>query len=83
MEFDFIQPLDDEICQFVKGLSPQQLGSKVVFHTKDDFPDLNKIKVAILGVLDNRGDKNKIRVLIYLLSEKNYMVCFPEIGMLL
>jgi hypothetical protein len=25
----------------------QQLSSKVVFHTKDEFPDLDKVKIAI------------------------------------
>lgn len=59
MEFNFLKPLDDEIRQLIKGFSSQQLGSKVVLHTKEDFPDLNKIKIAILGVLDNRGDKNQ------------------------
>jgi len=88
MEFDFIQPLDDEICQFVKGLSPQQLGSKVVFHTKEDFPDLNKIKVAILGVLDNRGDKNQntsvdlssIRKELYGLFPGNWDASIADLG---
>ena len=58
MEFDFLKPLDNEIIQFVKGLSSQQLGSKVVFHTANDFPDLNKIKIAFVGVLENRGTEN-------------------------
>jgi hypothetical protein len=25
------------------------------FHTKDQFPDLNKVNIAIVGVLENRG----------------------------
>ena len=45
MEFDFLKPLDNEILQFAKGFSSQQLGSKVVFHSLEDFPDLNKIKI--------------------------------------
>ena len=56
MEFDFLKPLDNEILQFIKEFSSQQLGSKVVFHTDKDFPDLDKIKIAIIGVLENRGD---------------------------
>ena len=59
MEFDFLKPLDNEILQFVKGVSNQQLGSKVVLHTTEDFPDLNKIKIAIIGVLENRGNRNE------------------------
>jgi arginase family enzyme len=60
MEFDFLKPLDDEILEIVKELSSQQLGSKIVFHTAKDFPDLNKVRIAIIGVLENRGDKNQL-----------------------
>lgn len=60
MEFDFLAPIDTEILNFMEGLSSQQLGSKIVLHTHDAFPDLNKIKIAILGVLENRGDKKAI-----------------------
>ena len=60
MEFDFLRPLDNEILRSIKGFSSQQLGSQVVFHTAEDFPDLDKIKIAVIGVLDNRGNKNQI-----------------------
>ena len=56
MEFDFLRPLQDELIQFVQSLSSQNLGSKVVMHTTTDFPDIDKIKIAIIGVLENRGD---------------------------
>lgn len=58
MEFDFLVPLDSEILTYIKELSAQYLGSKIVLHTNDSFPDLDKINIAIIGVLDNRGDKN-------------------------
>jgi arginase family enzyme len=56
MEFDFLKPVDDEILEYINGLTSQQLGSKIVLHTQEQFPDLNKIKIAIIGVLENRGD---------------------------
>ncbi|MEN9914684.1 MAG: hypothetical protein RL528_1443 [Bacteroidota bacterium] len=56
MEFDFLQPLDIEILELIRGFSSQQLGSKVVLHRAEDFPNLDKIKIAIIGVLDNRGE---------------------------
>jgi arginase family enzyme len=56
MALDFLKPLESDILDFVNNLSSQHLGSKIVFHTKDDFPDLKKIKIAIVGVLENRGD---------------------------
>ncbi|MDR6966220.1 hypothetical protein J2X31_000213 [Flavobacterium arsenatis] len=60
MEFDFLSPLDDEILGFINGLSSQNLGSKVVLHSSKDFPDLNKVDLAIIGVLENRGAENQI-----------------------
>ena len=60
MEFDFLKPVDNEILNYISGLTSQQLGSKIVLHTKEQFPDLNKIKIAIIGVLENRGEENAI-----------------------
>ena len=88
MEFNFLKPLDDEILQAIKGFSSQQLGSKVVLHTKEDFPDLNKIKIAILGVLDNRGNVNQntdvelcfIRKELYSLFPGNWNASIADLG---
>jgi hypothetical protein len=60
MEFDFLKPVDDEILRYIDGLSSQQLGSKIVLHTKKQFPDLNKIAIAFIGVLENRGDSTAL-----------------------
>jgi len=91
MEFDFLKPLDNEILQFVKEVSSQQLGSKVVFHTAEDFPDLNKIKIAVIGVLENRGDKNQtgevdlshIRKELYGLFPGNWNASIADLGNIL
>jgi len=53
--FDFLEPISSEFLVVLKSLSSQQLGSKVVFHTQEDFPDLDKVKIALIGVLENRG----------------------------
>jgi arginase family enzyme len=60
MEFDFLSPVDNEIIQYINGLSTQHLGSKVVFHTDKEFPDIDKVKIAIVGVLENRGAVNYV-----------------------
>lgn len=91
MEFDFLRPLDNEILQFVKELSSQQLGSKVVLHTSEDFPDLDKIKIAIVGVLENRGDVNQteevdlspIRRELYGLFPGNWDASIADLGNIL
>ncbi len=60
MEFDFLHPLNNEMIQFVESLNAQNLGSKVVLHSETDFPDLDKVQLAIIGVLENRGASNQI-----------------------
>jgi arginase family enzyme len=88
MEFDFLSPVDDEIIEFVKGLSSQHLGSKVAFHTDKEFPDTNQIKMAIIGVLENRGeatafeevDLNHIRKELYGLYPGNWQTSIADLG---
>lgn len=66
MEFDFLSPLDSEIIDYINGLSSQQLGSKVVLHTSEAFPEVSKVSIGIIGVLENRGNT----------------ICNPEIDLL-
>lgn len=88
MGFDFLSPLDDEILAFVDNLSSQNLGSKVVFHTSEDFPDLDKVSLAIIGVLENRGsekeigdvDLNPIRKELYGLYPGNWHASIADLG---
>ena len=88
MEFDFLEPIDTEILELVQGLTSQQLGSKVVFHTKDQFPDLNKINIAVIGVLENRGsgettenvDLSAIRKELYTMFPGNWDASIADLG---
>lgn len=88
MEFDFLSPVDDIIIQHIKALSSQHLGSKVSFHTDKEFPDLDQIKVAIVGVLENRGNPkafeevnlNAIRKELYSLFPGNWQSAIADLG---
>lgn len=88
MEFDFLSPLNSDILDFVNELSSQHLGSKMVLHTKSDFPDLDKIKIAVIGVIENRGDINAtsdvnlfhIRKELYSLFPGNWDVSIADLG---
>lgn len=88
MEFDFLSPLNNEILDFVKELSSQHLGSKIVLHTEEDFPELNKIKIAIVGIIENRGDVNAttdvnlfhIRKELYSLFPGNWDISIADLG---
>ena len=77
MEFDFLEPINNEILDLIKGFSSQQLGSKIVFHTNDQFPDLNKINIAIIGVLENRGSDNGTAGVDLLAIRKELYGMFP------
>ena len=77
MEFDFLSPVDTEIVQFVNKLSSQHLGNKVSFHTNTDFPDVDKIKIAIIGVPENRGDFNAYEEVNLLFIRKELYKLYP------
>ncbi|GGD13963.1 formimidoylglutamase [Flavobacterium orientale] len=87
MAFDFLEPVEVTVLDFVKNLNSQTLGKKTVFHTHDDFPDLNKIKIAVVGVLDNRGssshenvDLSFIRKEFYALYPGNWHSTIADLG---
>jgi hypothetical protein len=60
MSYDFLDPIETEVISFANQLSVAQLGKKVVFHTDTDFPDLSQVKIALLGVYENRGNAQPI-----------------------
>ncbi|RZK12836.1 MAG: arginase [Flavobacterium sp.] len=88
MEFDFLSPLDDEILAFINGLTSQNLGSKVVFHSSKEFPDLEKVNLAIIGVLENRNSEHQIedvnldhiRKELYSLYPGNWHTSIADLG---
>lgn len=77
MEFDFLHPLNQEIVQHVQSLTSQNLGSKVVLHTTTDFPDLNKLQIAIVGVLENRGASNQFEKVDLTAIRKEFYNLYP------
>lgn len=91
MEFDFLDPIDNDFLQYIEGLSSQHLGSKVAYHTEKEFPDLSQITIAIIGVLENRGDKNQsntvdlssIRKELYGLFPGNWNASIADLGNIL
>jgi arginase family enzyme len=85
MDFSFLEPIDIEIQQFVQQLTSQQVGSKVVFHTTEDLPDLSKIRVAIVGVLESKQDGTitslkSIRKELYALYPGNWETSIADLG---
>lgn len=88
MEFDFLKPISEEVLELISGLNSQHLGSKIVFHSKEQFPNLSKINIALFGVLDNRGDSKSIsdvdltsiRKELYSLYPGNWEASIADLG---
>lgn len=88
MVFDFFQPVSKEVISYVQSLSSQALGQKTVFHTETDFPKLESAKIAIIGVLENRGsgknndsiDLSFIRKEFYSLFPGNWNAQIVDLG---
>ena len=91
MEFDFLSPLDSKTLDFIGDLSSQHLGSKVTLHTENDFPDLETVKIAIFGVLENRGSEklsdhvelSHLRKELYHLYPGNWSASIADLGNIL
>jgi hypothetical protein len=90
MGLDFLAPLDAETMTFIDNLTSQHLGSKVVFHTETEFPDLGQVKIAIVGALENRGTQKTetvelsyIRRELYSLFPGNWHVSIADLGNIL
>lgn len=77
MEFDFLEPLNDGILKFIGSLSSQELGSKIVLHTQDQFPDISKINIAIVGVLEDRRNAGSIHEVNLTSIRKKLYSMFP------
>lgn len=88
MLFEFLTPIENDLLIDLKQLSSQHLSSKIVFHTENDLPDIEKIKIAIIGVLENRGDyknfengdNSEIRKKLYSLFPGNWNLSIADLG---
>ncbi|MGV8993950.1 MAG: formimidoylglutamase [Flavobacterium sp.] len=87
MIFEFLQPVDSSIIDFCRQLSAQHLGQKVTFHTRSETPILDGVKIAIVGILDNRGsgseessDLHHVRMELYKLFPGNWALNMVDLG---
>lgn len=90
MVFNFLSPVSDEVLAHNELLSDQALGKKLKIHSKQfGIPDLDDVKIAILGVLENRNDVNyigeeihfnQIRRTLYSLFPGNWYTYIADLG---
>ena len=62
MALDFLSPVSGKILDFANRLSSQHLGSKIVFHTKDDFPDLKKEDILACLEFAEHRERTTVRL---------------------
>ncbi len=61
MNFNFLSPVSDLVLAHNELLSQQALGRKLRVHSKQHgIPDLEGVRIALIGVLENRNDHNYI-----------------------
>ncbi|MBT8273156.1 MAG: formimidoylglutamase [Bacteroidia bacterium] len=61
MNLSFLSPVQDLVLAHNELLSVQALGRKISIHSQQNgFPDLEPVKLAIIGVPENRNDVNYI-----------------------
>ena len=77
MELDFLEPVNEGVLKFISSLSSQELGSKIVLHTQDQFPDISKITIAIVGVLEDRRNIDIVNEVNLTAIRKKLYSMFP------
>lgn len=90
MAFNFLSPVSDEVLAHNELLSDQALGRKFKIHSRQNgIPDLDDVKIVILGVLENRNDVNyigeelhfnHIRRTLYSLFPGNWFTHIADLG---
>jgi len=90
MNFSFLSPVQDLVLAHNELLSTQVLGRKLRIHSQQHgIPDLEDVKIAIVGVLENRNDVNyigedfqlsEIRRSLYALFPGNWQLTIADLG---
>ena len=61
MNFDFLTPIKDTIIAHLVLQSAQSLGRNIVIHSSQNgLPELNKVQIAIFGVLEDRNAQDNL-----------------------
>ena len=90
MNFNFLSPVSDAVLAHNELLSEQALGKKIKVHSaQNGIPDLDQVKLAIIGVKENRNDVNfmgeelnfdTIRTSLYGLFPGNWYTEIADLG---
>jgi len=54
----FFNPIDEDILDAFEDVSNRKMGNKIKLHTVGNFPDLKDVKIALIGVEEDRNAYN-------------------------
>lgn len=90
MNFNFLSPVSDSVLAHIQLQAKQCLGRKLKIHSSQyGIPDLDDVKIAIIGVLENRNDINylgedfnldEIRKMFYSLFPGSWTTEIADLG---
>ena len=89
IDFSFLSPVQDRIVDQIEQLHGQAIGKKLMIHSSTNKPDLEGVKIAILGVLESRNSVDyigeefqlsEIRKAFYKLFPGNWLHGMADLG---
>ena len=54
----YFNPIDSDIAEMLDDMTGNRMGKKIGIHTIGEFPDLDKVSIAIIGVEEDRNAFN-------------------------
>ena len=90
MAFEFLTPVSEEVILHASSLEEHTIGSQLKIHTQEQgIPDLENVKLVLIGVCENRNDINfqfgsldftSVRKSIYELFRGNWNTPIADLG---
>lgn len=89
MDFDFLKPLSERVAAYAHAAPKGSLAHQLKLNTSAGLPDLKDVNLAIIGVLENRRDRNsflqvedfdEIRYKLYDLYPGNWSTSIADLG---
>ena len=71
MNTNLLSPISDRLVEVLKLSHFQTLGRKLKIHESDNFPDLEGVDIAIVGVLESRNSENCLETSFNLTEIRN------------
>jgi|688.fasta_scaffold01776_23 arginase family enzyme len=84
---DFLQPVDFKLIAELSRLNKNCIGNHLTIHANDEFPLLDNVDVAFIGILDQRGSGSEeelnleqLRLALYKLFQGDWDLKMIDLG---